>query len=267
MALVHLKFYSPSLQTKTNISVLIPTPESTLQGHQETFRECAQTGPFPVLYLLHGTSGDEDDWIRFSRIEDYARKYDLMVVMPSCENSSYRDTPAGKAYYTYVTEELPALIRWMFPASDKREDTFIAGLSMGGSGAFKLGMSRPDLYSHVACLSGAFGIQESALAPGSRWAWAYDSKEDLEHSMENPAWLMEQLMQSPSPRPSLYLCCGTEDFLYGSTAELKRLLESIGYPFTYHEQPGVHDWNIWDDEIKRILQWLPVSKKGDTRYL
>ena len=103
MAVISIKFFSPSLQTKTNVNVLLPTPESTLSGHQETFAECAHTGPFPVLYLLHGTFGDESDWTRFSRIEDYARKRKVIVVMPNCENSCYRNTPAAKNYFTYVT--------------------------------------------------------------------------------------------------------------------------------------------------------------------
>ena len=178
MATMTLKFFSPALQTKTNINILIPTPESTLSGHQETFEECAKTGPFPVLYLLHGTFGDEGDWTRFSRIEDYARKYNIIVVMPNCENSCYRNTPAAKNYYTYVTEELPQLISWMLPASTKREDTYIAGLSMGGSGAFMLGMSRPDLYGYVACLSGGFGNSGiRQREKGSPWAWAFEPGE------------------------------------------------------------------------------------------
>ena len=80
MATMTIKIFSPSLQTKTNVTVLIPTPSASLFGYQETFADCAKTGPFPVLYLLHGTFGDESDWVRFSRIEDYARKYSLRIL-------------------------------------------------------------------------------------------------------------------------------------------------------------------------------------------
>ena len=268
MATMTLKFFSPSLQTKTNITVLIPTPEATLFGYQETFADCAKTGPFPVLYLLHGTFGDESDWVRFSRIEDYSRKYNVIIVMPNCENSSYRNTPAGKAYYNYVTEELRQMINWMFPTKPDRDNTFIAGLSMGGSGAFMLGMSRPDVYSHVACLSGGFGgLNERRLKPGSPWAWAYAPGEDLVNGIDNPRWLSKKLVDEGTERPALYMCCGTEDFLYEANCELKQHLEEIGFQFTYHEQPGVHDWNFWDDEIKRILEWLPIRKKGEADLL
>ena len=267
MASIQIKFYSPSLQTKTNVNVLLPTPESTLQGYQETFADCAKTGLFPVLYLLHGTSGDEGDWTRFSRIEDYARKYNLAVVMPNCENSCYRNTPAGKAYYTYVTEELPQMMKWMFPVSDKREDTYIAGLSMGAAGAFKLGMSKPERYGYVACLSGGFTINEMVKKTPNPWAWAYEPDEVLEGTRDDAFWLSSQLVENKVDYPALYLCCGTEDFLYEKNCQLKKHLEDIGFRFTYHEQPGVHDWNFWDDEIRRILNWLPVKKKEDTRYL
>lgn len=268
MATMTIKFYSPSLQTKTNIQVIVPTPESTLFGHQETLQECAKTGPFPVLYLLHGTTGDESDWVRFSRIEDYARKYQLIIVMPNCENSSYRNTPAGKAYYTYVTEELRTMINWMFPVNPDRDHTFIAGLSMGGSGAFMLGMSRPDIYSHLASLSGGFGgLKDMRLKPGGFWAWAFDPNEDLENGIDNPVWLSNKLINEKIDYPNFYMCCGTEDFLYEANCELRAHLDSIGFRYTYHEQPGIHNWDFWDDEIKRILEWLPVLKRGETGIL
>ncbi len=267
MASIQIKFYSPSLQTKTNVNVLLPTPESTLQGYQETFADCAKTGLFPVLYLLHGTSGDEGDWTRFSRIEDYARKYNLAVVMPNCENSCYRNTPAGKAYYTYVTEELPQMMKWMFPVSDKREDTYIAGLSMGAAGAFKLGMSKPEQYSYVAALSGGATLHEERHQKGDRWSWAFEPGEKTAGTMDDLCWLASQLVENKVDYPKLYLCCGTEDFIYEANLVLKNHLDRIGFQYTYHEQPGIHDWNFWDDEIQRILKWLPVTKKGDTRYL
>ena len=267
MAVISIKSFSPSLQTKTNVNVLLPTPESTLSGHQETFAECAHTGPFPVLYLLHGTFGDESDWTRFSRIEDYARKRNVIVVMPNCENSCYRNTPAAKNYFTYVTEELPSMINWMFPASGKREDTFIAGLSMGGSGAFMLGLSCPERYGYVASLSGGFGNSGiRQRKKGSPWAWAFDPDEVLEGTRDDPKWLAKHVLETADKVPELYLCCGTEDFLYEANRELRDYLTEIGLPFTYHEQPGIHDWNFWDDEIKRIFEWLPVQKKGEGKY-
>ncbi|MCI8455233.1 MAG: esterase family protein [Lachnospiraceae bacterium] len=268
MALIQMKFYSPSLQTKTNLNLLVPTPESTLTGTQETFADCRKMGPLPVLYLLHGTSGDEGDWLRFSRIEDYARKYRLLVAMPSCENSCYRDTPAGKAYYTYVTKELPQFLGWLLPVSEKREDTYIAGLSMGGSGAFMLGMSRPSQYGYVACLSGGFNLPEKVEAePKNRWSWAFGPDETLIGTRDDAFWLSSRLVEEKADYPELYLCCGTEDFLYEKNCELKRHLDAIGFRHVYHEQPGAHDWNFWDDEIRRVLQWLPVKKKDETEYL
>ena len=63
------------------------------------------------------------------------------------------------------------------------------------------------------------------------------------------------------------MCCGTEDFLYEANCELRAHLDSIGFRYTYHEQPGIHNWDFWDDEIKRILEWLPVLKRGETGIL
>ncbi len=111
MASIRLKLYSASLKTRTNVNVLLPTllPDqngATTRGQE--FTEFYNThGNYPVLYLLHGTFGDEGDWQRYSRIEDYARTRNVVVVMPYGENSCYRDTKSGKNYETYITQELP----------------------------------------------------------------------------------------------------------------------------------------------------------------
>ncbi len=116
--------------------------------------------PFRVLYLLHGYSDDQTAWQRWTSIERYAEGLNLAVVMPAAQNSFYTDMVHGGKFFTFLTEELPAVVHDLFPLSTERADTFVAGLSMGGYGAFKLALSRPDLYAAAASLSGALDICE-----------------------------------------------------------------------------------------------------------
>ncbi len=77
----------------------------------------------------------------------------------------YQDLKSGKKYKTFFTEELPVFIQSVFPVTKDREKTYIAGFSMGGYGAWYLGLSRPDLYAKAASMSGALdiaGLYESA---------------------------------------------------------------------------------------------------------
>ena len=268
MAHLHIKTFAKTLKTKTDIQVILPTPLTTEalartlgNPYTQTYDYYSDSLSIPVLYLLHGTFGDDADWMRFSRIESYAQEYNIAVVMPNAANSSYRNMPrGGPQYYDYLTGELIEMINWMFPVSRKREDTFIAGLSMGAFGAFVIGMNNPETFSHVACMSGSYrGF--SLYGDDSPWALAFSPDDNTKDTCEDCYWLASELMNKNIDCPKLYISCGTEDFLYEENLEFKKHLENIGLVHIYHEQPGIHNWNIWDDEIQRVLKWLPVNKR------
>jgi len=269
MALVQVKTFSEALRTKTDIQVILPTPLTgdVLQGLEGRYPYYSREIPVPVLYLLHGTYGDSGDWMRFSRIESYAQEYNLAVVMPSGGNSWYNNMPSGgPAYYDYISKELPQMIGWMFPVSNKREDTFIAGLSMGGSGAFKLAMTKPEQYSHAAVLSGGFGNLDERMARGDTvWSSAFESGKSTKGTGNDPYYLAEEIIRKKTKYPELYICCGTGDFLYQENCEFRKHLDKLGFRYQYHEQQGIHDFNFWDDEIKRVLAWLPIKKRSEVR--
>ena len=143
MALLHVHFRSAALQIAVSVDVILPQ-ESCLQGRK-----------LSVLYLLHGLSDDHSIWQRRTSIERYVEPLGLAVVMPAVNRSFYADTAYGAKYWTYVSEELPRVMQSFFPLSDKRADTFVAGLSMGGYGAFKLALTLPNRFAAAASLSGA----------------------------------------------------------------------------------------------------------------
>ena len=140
MALIQCDFYSEVLQLSTSMNVILPQPARSR---------------YPVLYLLHGLSDDHTIWLRRTSIERFVDPLGLAVVMPAVHRSFYTDMAAGNRYWTFVGRELPALVRAFFPVSRRREDTFVAGLSMGGYGAFKLALSFPQRFAAAASLSGA----------------------------------------------------------------------------------------------------------------
>ena len=115
-------------------------------------------GDAPVLYLLHGLSDDDTIWLRRTSIERYAAPLGLAVVMPQVARSFYTDEAHGNRYWTFLSEELPQLARSFFHLSDRREDTFVAGLSMGGYGALKWALHRPGRFAAAASLSGALDL-------------------------------------------------------------------------------------------------------------
>ena len=112
-------------------SVNVVLPQNT--SGQIGLKGVAADDGCPVLYLLHGMSDDHSTWIRRTSVERYATQYGLALVMPNAHRSYYTDMACGLKYWTYVSEELPRLMHTFFKISDRREDTFVAGLSMGGT--------------------------------------------------------------------------------------------------------------------------------------
>ena len=143
MAFLQCNFHSDALGMAASMNVILPQKSRTQIGMGGA--EAAAEGA-PVLYLLHGLSDDHTIWMRRTSIERYAATTGLVVVMPSVNRSFYNNTPDGMRFWDYISEELPALLPTFFHVSTRREDTFVAGLSMGGFGAFKLALNHPDRY-------------------------------------------------------------------------------------------------------------------------
>src|SRR5215207_9009351 len=154
MAHVRCDFFSVALILSTSMTVLLPQQTSTQIGMEGRSTD----GPPPVLYLLHGLSDDDTIWLRRTSVERYAAPLGLAVVMPQVHRSFYTAEAVGGRYWTFLSEELPALVYSFFRLSDRREDTFVAGLSMGGYGALKWALRRPDRFAAAASLSGALNV-------------------------------------------------------------------------------------------------------------
>jgi S-formylglutathione hydrolase FrmB len=169
----------------------------------------------------------------------------------------------GNKYWTYISEELPELSRSFFPLSAAREDNFVAGLSMGGYGAFKLALRCPHKFSAAASLSGAVdmaarvrGMQEEDRIAEFRNIFGDDLK--ISGTDEDIMHLAEKVAASAGPKPRLYQCCGTEDFLYDDNVRFKQHAENLKLDLTYEEGPGTHEWGYWDMQIQCVLKWLNI---------
>lgn len=264
MALLQVNFFSNSLMRTVTVQAIIPADKRNFDG--KLLRE---KKPFKTLYLLHGLLGDDTDWIGGTRIQRWAQDQNLAVIMPAGENHFYVDSEnSGEKYGEFIGKELVEFTRDLFPLSDKREDTFIAGLSMGGYGAIRNGLKYQDTFSHIAGLSSGF-IQEGVLASkendsfftGSRkfYTSVFGNLENLEGSDKDYKALIGNLKEKGLEIPRIYLCCGTEDFLLQANRDYRDFLQKEEIDFTYEEGSGSHDWDFWDTYIKRVLDWLPLE--------
>lgn len=273
MALMHIDFFSDVLGMSMNMDVIWPQQTKKQIG----MKGAAGNGQYKTMYLLHGMSDDHTTWQRRTSIERYASGLGIAVVMPSTHLGFYTDTTYGMRYWTFLSEELPAICREFFPRmSDRREDTLAAGLSMGGYGAWKLGLRASGTFGAAASLSGALDIvddyKRNAKEPGEDktqlFKGIFGSPAQLEGSDDDILALAEKLAAknaglsaegSPAAKdgrlPRLYAWCGTEDFLYEGNLRVWEQVKKLGYDLTCAASSGDHQWKYWDIQIRDVLCW------------
>jgi len=259
MALFQCEFFSDALELNVTMHVILPQPTHT---HAHHYEGVSMAPPHPTLYLLHGLGDNSAAWTRQTSIERYAWKKNLAIVMPDVHRSFYADMVRGHKYWTFVSKELLKVSRRFFPLSDKREDNFVAGLSMGGYGAFKLAMTYPEKFCAAASLSGALDRTQRMQATdrlAQEFQNVFGDPAGYPGSGNDLLHLSRELAKGTGPRPSLLQCCGTEDFVYPENAAFQRHLCGLGIQSTYHEHPGrEHDWGYWDQTIQDVIEWLPL---------
>lgn len=258
MAFIDCHFYSDSLGVSASMYVILPQAAQNQIG----LASAVYGIKHPTLYLLHGLSDDHTIWMRRTSIERYASQLGIAVVMPAVNRSFYTDMAFGPKYWTFISEELPALARSFFPLAEERELNYVAGLSMGGYGAMKLALSHPDRFAAAASLSGALDISDRALNFPDDFKLIYEDVSKIKGSENDLFYLAEQLSGATRQSPKLYQCCGTEDFLYEDNIRFRDYCRELGMDLTYEEEPGQHEWGYWDRKIQNVLNWLPLPARS-----
>lgn len=279
MALFHLSFESEYLGANTDVNVIMPD-----KPRIETSREFYEKNKkYKVLWLLHGTFGGYDDWIRKSNIETYACEKDLIVVMPGIGNSDYSrwdNFTLGYDSERFIVDELMPMIQGWFPASKKREDNYIAGLSMGGKGTLTFALKYPERFAKAAVLS---YIPSDIEQKRGEYQKLYNMRpqeayalQDVMHSLQRQYNVMhkypdfESYMNSdynnwkklkeadPEKLPDLFFSVGTEDPLF-TTEQLetfKKYLDELHIPAVFMTGKGSHEWRVWERDIQRAFAFF-----------
>ena len=267
MALMHVDFYSKVLGMSCNAEVIIPQRAVSQIGMTAADRG----GKHPVLWLLHGASDDETIWQRRTSIERYASRYGLAVVMPAGQLSRYANMAHGGRYHDYIAFELPEIMRGFFALSDKREDNFISGLSMGGGGCMKIGLAHPENYAAIGCLSAGISPVWTSARPDPRNAWRaamVTGNRDLAGTEEDAFSSARRILSEGKPIPRIYHAWGSEDFVRTSARTTRDFfLQMPGNPFGYvwQEHPGMHTWEFWDEHIQTFLEFTGLSRVDDVK--
>lgn len=247
MSLITLNMPSSMLKKQTEVCICVPNRAE--DGKPMTARK--------VLWLLHGLSDDNTCWQRFSNIERYANDSGTVVVMPDGDRSMYMDNVSGQNYKRFITEELPQYLHFLFGLSEKRENNFIAGLSMGGMGAAKIALANPDKYAGFGSFSGLLDLKyvKAAFMPqmNAEFPFMNDVFDATDYMGEDAKTLLDKNLHSDM---KMYIACGTEDYWIKASESFKEKADAFGMDVKYVFEKGGHEWSLWDRNVRRFIDYI-----------
>lgn len=259
MASGRMEFHAQTIMQHANFAFVLPNDVEMAEVKDPRHYD----RPTKSLILLHGLTGTDTDWLFGGVAQEMAIQYNLAVFMPTAGNFFYLDRgyPGGN-WGSYVGEELPDYIRQVFGYCDKREDTLIGGLSMGGYGTIHTALNYPERFCAAIALSSALrihaiasGMQDGVMPP-AMFRDVFGDPDTLLNSDKDPEWQYKKLKAGGKDIPSIYMAIGTEDSLYAPNQEFRKFLEEQQADFRYEDGPGGHNWTFWNEYLDRGLAWV-----------
>lgn len=247
--------YSSTLEMDTGITIITPN-------------QWKRDEPYNAVYLLHGMSGGSSSWADYSMLPVYAMNGNSIYILPDAARSFYTDMKYGFRYFTYITEELPQICRHLFHISSERENTAVMGCSMGGYGALKCALSKPEQYGMCGAFSsGCLFLRESlnyARENGSEGVVSLFGEQigrdflaifgdGLEWKPEYEISLLAERAKKSGLLPRLYLTCGTEDIFYRDHLTLCKVLDKMEIAYDFEDWQARHSMNCFDDALKKAI--------------
>lgn len=244
--------FSKYVDRRIKFTAIIPDQDVSGEGAPKALK---------TLYLLNGWNGNYEDWMTYSNITRLAEKNNLAVIMPDGENSFYSDHVTGAEYGKFFEEELVQETRYLFPLSDKREDTFVAGVSMGGYGALRIGYTRGDIFGKVFAMSSPTITQDmydktpKEVGDMIMCSLKVNFKQTEDGDID-PQYDVFRLAIEAENKPDLFLACAKSDYMIQLNQMFHQWLEKNGIDHKFESGEGRHSWTYWNEMAPKMVDWL-----------
>jgi S-formylglutathione hydrolase FrmB len=235
---------------------------------------------YPVLYLLHGHSGNETDWVKIGKADSIANRLmetkavaEMIIVMPDGRNDYYLNTFDGKfKYEDYFIKELVPFVDSTFRTKTDKASRALAGLSMGGYGAALYSLKHPEMFSVGVGLSSAIRTDAAMVAlEDSLYDSRFEGKLGLKlrgqskvndyYQKNSVLKLMETMPESTLKATRWYFDCGDDDYLIEGSCTLHILMNKRKIAHEFRVRDGAHDWTYWRTALPDVLKFVGLSFK------
>ncbi len=270
MAVLRVNMFSNAMGMSTSVTIVLPSFDQETDFGKSFRTVYPLEKKYPVLWLLHGGSGDDADYLNWTNVARFSVQYDCAVICPSNYNTAYNDYPRGGKYYEFITKELRAFCVANFPISDRREDNFIGGLSMGSGGAMKIAVTECERYSHALIMSGGIGPKNQLGAGHSAfrdrliaidWPMPKQPKDVIRDDIEA---LLRQDVADGRPVPKFIMACGDADNIaWEAHVNGVKIMQELGLdPIDFWLPDYRHEWDFWEICMRKAFsEWLPLKRK------
>ena len=288
MGIMRFNFRSEIIGMTTDVTICFPTGRLTVRDRppeRPVEKGGVQLPPppekvkytpgmkFQTVWFLHGGGDDDTTQYRFTSLERYAEENCVVLVTPSVRDSMYVNTEYHIRYMDYITEELPRVMRSLFPLSEKREDNFIMGFAMGGNGALGIGLIHPELFSGIVDLSGGIGLtldrdtyrqQMQRRTNGrNRMTGCLKDADSFENTEHDLMYIAQRNLREGRDTPPIFIGVGEVDHVKPRMIKDYQHLKEMGFNVYYEEGKGLgHEWDFWELYFKKALsEWLPLKRR------
>lgn len=252
MALFNCNFFSKTLGYDTNVNVILP---------DINYFDYSNNKKLKVLYFLHGRGDNGTSLSRYLPLERFSRKYQIAIILPSAEDSYYTNSIYHKNYFDFISQELQQTLTNWFPISKNKQDNYLAGISMGGYGAFKIAFSFPNKFNAVCGIYPVVNLQELVTSVPKEFTKNFEN--DLirvfgnyknindEHNLLH---IYKNNLNKINNNLKIMQYVGKQDFLYDSNKNFYNEIIKLNENIIFDEWNGEHSWEFAEEAILKMFE-------------
>ncbi len=246
------------LATRVDIDIFLPDARGYID-EVDDYKSYYSFEPFKTIFLMHGAWDRGVQWIENTSVLRLAEEKGFALVVPSVGNTFYANTLYGLRYEDYFMNELTGFVRGLFPLSERPEDNFLCGVSMGGYGALKAVFKKPEAFGGCAVMSSVVDISASARiirALGVQSDMTLGHWRELKGSQFDLRSIIEENKGQYDKFPALLMIDSPGDYLNEYNRAFHEYLETARISHDYREYEGLHEWKFWDEHMKECIDFF-----------